>query len=269
MIFFFILIIGIIYLVLIMPKMLNRRKFCAFNDIYYAHRGLHNNSSNAPENSLEAFKLAVENGYGIELDVQLTKDKIPIVFHDANLKRVCGIDKNVRELTFNELQELKLFNSDKQIPLFTDVINIIKGRVPLIVEYKAKGNDTEVCDILAPILDSYEGVYCIESFNPLILMWYKKSRPQVIRGQLSTNYLRGGVKNDRLLNFLLQNLLFNIITKPDFIAFNHKYSNMLSLNICRILYKIPTFAYTIGSMEDLMRNKKKFDYFIFEGFIPK
>ena len=264
------IIIGIclIYLILIMPEMINRKNFNAFNGRYYAHRGLHDNSSDAPENSIEAFKLAVERGYGIELDVQLTKDDIPVVFHDANLKRVCGVDKKVKELNLEELQYLKLFKSNEHIPLFTDVLKIIDGKMPVIVEFKTKGSDTNVCDIVAPILDNYQGIYCVESFDPLTVRWYKKNRPQVIRGQLSTNYIKGGVKNDRFLNLMLQNLLFNIITKPDFIAFNHVYGNMLSFNISRKLYKVPTFAFTICSREELIGNKDRFDYFIFEGFEP-
>lgn len=252
-----------------MPKMINRRDFSSYDNIYYAHRGFHNNNFNYPENSIEAFKLAVENGYGIELDVQLTKDKVPIVFHDGDLKRVCGIDKKVKDLSFEELQELYLFNSNAQIPLLTDVLSIVNGKVPLIIEFKSKSNDTSLCDTIAPILDNYKGVYCIESFNPLILLWYKKNRPSVIRGQLSTNYIKDEVRNDRLLNFVLQNLLLNFLTKPDFIAFDHKYNNMLSFNICRKLYKTPTFAYTIESAEDLVKNKDIFDYFIFEGFKPE
>ncbi len=251
-----------------MPKMVNRKDFSAFDGRYYAHRGLHNNKSDAPENSLEAFRLAVEHDYGIELDVQITKDDIPVVFHDANLKRVCNVDNNIRDLTFMELQKLRLFSSNEHIPLFTDVLRIIDGRVPVIVELKSKGTDVKVCDIAASILDNYHGTYCVESFNPLIVYWYKKNRQQVIRGQLSTNYIKGKVKNDRILNFLMQNLLFNFLTKPDFIAFNHVYSNMVSFRICRRLYKVLTFAYTINSMEDLKRNKGIFDYFIFEGILP-
>ncbi len=263
-----VIILFLIYFVLTMPKIINRKDLSDFDGRYYAHRGLHNNKSSAPENSLKAFKVAVEHDYGIELDVQITKDDIPIVFHDANLKRVCNVDIDIRDITFAELQKIKLFDSNEHIPLFTDVLGVIGGKVPVIIELKSRVTDIKICDIVAPILDGYHGVYCVESFNPLIVHWYKKTRPQVIRGQLSTNYLKDKVKNDRILNFLMQNLMFNFLTKPDFIAFNHAYSNMLSFNICRKVYKVPTFAYTINSIEDLIKRKDKFDYFIFEGFEP-
>lgn len=255
-----------LYFILIMPKILKRPYFKLFEDRYYAHRGLHDNL--APENSLEAFKLAVEKQYGIEFDVQLSKDEVPVVFHDFSLKRMCGIEKQVNELTFEELRSLRLNNSDEKIPHLNEVLELINGQVPLIVELKLSSNNTKVCEIVAPILDNYNGVYCIESFNPIAVNWYRKNRPNVIRGQLSSNFLKAGKKKNRVLNFLLQNLMFNFIAKPNFIAFNHKYRNMLSFKINHFIYKIPTIAYTIQSKEELEKARSSFDLFIFENFIP-
>lgn len=268
MFFYLLIVLTIFYLLAIMPKMLSHADISPFEGRFYAHRGFYDNNAKTPENSISAFKLAIENQYGIELDVRLTKDNVPVVFHDATLKRVCGLDKKVSNLTFEELSNLYLFDSNEKIPLLTDVLELINGEVPLIVELKATKNDTTICKIVAPILDNYTGIYCIESFNPMLLVWYKNNRPNVIRGQLSTNYTKDGIKNDKLLNLLLQNLLFNFVSKPDFIAYNYKYSNMLSYVLCHKLYKIPTFAYTIGSKEELQKNQDSFDLFIFEGFKP-
>lgn len=268
MILYLLIVLTIFYLLALMPKMFSRADITPFRGIFYAHRGLHNNITRTPENSIDAFKLAIENQYGIELDVRLTKDNIPVVFHDVNLKRVCGLDKKVRDLTFDELNNLYLFDSNERIPLLTTVLELVNGEVPLIIELKTSRNDTSVCKIVAPILDNYNGIYCIESFNPLLVIWYKNNRPNVIRGQLSTNYFKNGIKNDKLLNLLLQNLLFNFAAKPDFIAYNYKYSNMLSYVLCHKLYKTPTFAYTIGSKEELQKSQDRFDFFIFEGFRP-
>ena len=165
-----------------MPKMFSPKDIASYKGRYYAHRGLHKNTNIIPENSLPAFRLAIENQYGIELDVRLTKDNIPVVFHDTTLLRVCGVDKKVRDLTFDELSNIYLYDSKEQIPLLTEVLDLVNGQVPLIIELKTNENDTTVCSIVAPILDNYMGVYCVESFNPLILMWYKKNRPIVIRG---------------------------------------------------------------------------------------
>lgn len=249
--------------------MVSRRDFSQFKGRYYAHRGLFDNKNKAPENSIAAFKLARDNGYGIELDVRLTKDKIPVVFHDATLKRVCNINKRVCDLNYDEVKGINLFDSNEVIPLLIDVLNIIGGNVPIIVELKPKKNETDICEIVSSILDSYKGVYCIESFNPMIVHWYKKNRPNIIRGQLSTNYVHDGIKKERFLKFLLQNLLFNFLNKPDFIAFNYKFKNMLSYTICNKVYRVPTFAYTIDSKEALRNSKDSFDYFIFEGFRPE
>lgn len=257
-----------IYLFTIMPKVLSRKSFEKFDKSYYAHRGLHDNKSNAPENSLAAFRLAVENDYGIELDVRLTRDGTPVVFHDSSLKRACGIDKLVCDMNYDELKNIKLFNSAEVIPFFSDVLKLVNGKVPIIIEFKDSKNIELLCETIAPILDNYKGVYCIESFNPLIVQWYKKNRPHVIRGQLSTKHLRDGEHKDILLKLLLQNLMLNFISKPDFIAFNYEYRNMLSYNICRKLFKTPTFAYTINSKKALEDSIKRFDYYIFEGFRP-
>lgn len=249
-----------------MPKIFNRDSFADFKDYYYAHRGLH--SSSVPENSITAFKNAVDKGYGIELDVRLTKDDVPVVFHDHSIKRMCDVDIDVRDLTFSELKEYRLLNSAESIPKFTEVLDLINGRVPIIVELKVRNDSEKTSEIVANILDNYKGIYCIESFNPKVVLWFKKNRPHVIRGQLSTRYSKVKGSGNRLLNFILQNYGFNLFTKPDFIAFNHKHKNMLSFTLCRKLYRVPTIAYTITSQEELEESKDYFDYFIFENFEP-
>lgn len=267
-------IIFVLYLLAIMPKIFNKANFSDFRNRYYAHRGLHNNKESNPENSMTAFKLAVENDYGIELDVQLTKDKIPVVFHDDNLKRVCGLNKKVKDCTFDELQKLTLFDSKEKIPHFQEVLDLVHGKVPLIVELKSNDFDTTVCNIVDRHLSKYEGIYCIESFNPIMVLWYRSNRPNIIRGQLSTNFLGKGKKKNKtigikIVNFILQNLLLNFITKPDFIAFEHRYADMLSFKLCRDLYNTETIAYTIKSQEELLKAKNKFNLFIFDNFIPE
>lgn len=101
-------ILAVLYLLAIMPRMTKRPDYTPLMGRHYAHRGLHDNKSDAPENSMAAFRKAIEAGYGIELDVQLTKDRIPVVFHDETLKRVCGVEGNVRDYTYEELQQFHL-----------------------------------------------------------------------------------------------------------------------------------------------------------------
>lgn len=137
----------ILYLFLVAPRMFGKPDRTPLYGVHYAHRGLFDNDSEAPENSLPAFKRAVDAGYGIELDVQLSKDGIPVVFHDATLKRMCGVDGNVWDYTLKELQQMKLANSSATIPTFAEVLKTVDGKVPLIIEYKLDVPQTKVCEI--------------------------------------------------------------------------------------------------------------------------
>lgn len=258
-----------IYLFLIMPRLLNRPDKTPFLGILYAHRGLHDNTTDAPENSLRAFKRAVDAGYGIEMDVQLSKDKIPVVFHDFTLKRICGVEGKVSDYTYEELLAYSLYETDQKIPKLEEVLKLVDGKVPLIIEYKIPGGLTEVCPIADQLLQSYRGNYCIESFNPLGLIWYKKNRKNILRGQLADNFIKAGEKEfSKLLYFALHHLLFNFITKPDFIAYNHQLYRDVSRQLCRYLYGCLAVAWTIKSNDDLNNRKGDFDLFIFDSFIP-
>jgi glycerophosphoryl diester phosphodiesterase len=154
------------YLIAIMPRTSHKQQAIPFIGKYFAHRGLHDNDTQAPENSMKAFLRAVEKGYGIELDVQLTKDRIPVVFHDYSLKRVCGVDKKVRDLTFEELRHLTLYQSKERVPKLVEVLKIIEGRVPLIVELKVEWDSVQTCKSTNEVLKKYKGRYCVESFSP-------------------------------------------------------------------------------------------------------
>lgn len=254
------------YLFLIMPRITPRPMY-EFKNRYYAHRGLHDNTSDAPENSMKAFQLAVEKGYGIELDVRLTKDEKVVVFHDNDLKRICGVDADVNSKTYEELQELTLLKSGDKIPLFRDVLKEVDGRVPLVVEIKMVDNGTRVCELANEILKEYKGLYCIESFNPHAVKWYRRHRPDICRGQLSANFSIPGHPESgeqKLIHYLLT----NVMARPDFIAYSHKSADNLSRNLCR-LFGAVSVAWTIRSQEQLDKNRKKFDVFIFENFIPR
>ena len=262
-----ILLVAIVYLLLIMPRIVGKPDTEPFKQHLYAHRGLFDNESDAPENSLKAFKKAVESGFGIEMDVQLTKDKKAVVFHDGNLERMCNAKGKVKEFTFEELQQFSLAKSQEKIPLFTDVLKVVDGKVPLIIEYKIDDTNPLVCEIGNEILKDYKGLYCIESFNPFGVNWYKKHRKDIVRGQLSEEFIKNGMER-KLLYFVVANLLTNFWTKPDFIAYNAINYKNLSRRICRYLYGNFAVTWTIKSQEQLDAMRKHFDIFIFDSFVP-
>lgn len=257
----------ILYLLAIMPRIIGKPDHSGFMNCLYAHRGLHDNASDAPENSMRAFQKAVDAEFGIEMDIQLTKDQIPVVIHDFTLNRICGVEGRVDDYTYEELQQFSLYGTDQKIPKFEDVLKLVDGKVPLIVEFKIEKTDLSLCPIADKLLREYKGPYCMESFNPLCVRWYRKHHKDIVRGQLSHAYLEYDGKN-KILDFALQNLLFNFITKPDFIAFNHKHQKVLSRRLCRVFYKNLAVAWTIRSEEELAEARKHFDLFIFDSFLP-
>ncbi len=262
-------VVAVLYLLAIMPKLSKNPRMEDLDGWLYAHRGLHDNHSNAPENSLRAFELAVERGYGIELDVQLTKDLVPVVLHDYNLKRVCNEDFKVSEHTYEELKRFHLFMSQEKVPTLEEVLSLVNGKVPLIIELKIPWKADKLGKAVSDLLKNYKGLYCIESFNPLGLIWYKKNYPEVVRGQLATDFIREKTKGSKFQYFVLKHLLLNFMAKPDFIAYHHIYKKDLSFTICRKLYKAKTVAWTIQSQEDLNNCGKYFEWFIFDSFIPE
>ncbi len=257
----------VLYFLAIMPRLGNRKERKKFLGVYYAHRGLHDNASDAPENSLAAFQKAVEAGYGIEMDVQVTKDKVPVVFHDFTLERICKKPGKVCDYTWQELKEFTLCDSQERIPKFEDVLNLVKGKVPLIVELKVEWTDIAVCPAADALLQKYKGLYCVESFNPMALLWYRRYRNKIVRGQLSDGFTRSGEFHGSLY-FFLENLMLNWITKPDFVAYNHKYADVAARKLCWKLYRNMAAAWTIKNQEELERARKQFDLFIFDSFIP-
>ena len=257
----------LLYLLMIMPRMLGRPNTKPFEGVLYAHRGLHDNNTEAPENSMAAFRKAVEAGFGIELDIQLSKDGIPVVFHDATLQRICGVEGKVCDYTYEELQQFSLCKSKERIPKFEDFLRMVDGRVPLIVEFKGENTDIRLCPIADKLLREYKGVYCMESFNPLMVAWYRMHHGDIFRGQLSEKFFTHGKK--QVLYFVLQNMLTNFWAKPDFIAYNYKEHDALARRICCGFYGATAVAWTIKSEEELTEAKKHFELFIFDSFIPK
>jgi len=264
---FIILLISWIYLIALLPNLTRKHLMKPYEDRYIAHRGLYNNKD-IPENSIKAFKKAVRNGYGIELDVQLTIDNKLVVFHDESLIRMTGKDEILNRCTYAKISKLKLLNTDEHIPLFEDVLKVLKKDTPLIIEVKPEGRCIDATKMTLKYMRNYKGIYNIESFNPNVVRYLRKNEPDIVRGQLAENYFKSKSNMNNLLKFILTNTLLNFYTKPDYIAYDCTNTNNLSFKILSKLYKAECVAWTIKSQEQLQKNKQYYKCFIFDSFIP-
>ena len=256
----------VIYLFLAAPKKGRRRMIEKYAKVNYAHRGLHD--ATRAENSLSAFAAAVDAGYGIELDVRLSKDGELVVFHDDTLDRVTEGHGRVDSKTLSELQELHLSKTDDTVPTFAEVLALVRGRVPLLVEIKEDPFKYGVTEKCAEMLQGYEGEFIVESFNPLALWKFKKIMPKALRGVLSDHFF-AEKKYRKPMYFLLQMFMLNFLAAPDFIAFNHERYRSLGFKIQKNLFRPTLFAWTVRSSQaEVLAKKHGFDSVIFEHYTP-
>ena len=247
------------------------RKWEVIKKYRYAHRGYHDKPV-VPENSLPAFRRAIERGFGAELDVHLMKDGHLAVIHDASLLRTAGVDVQIEDLTAEDLKNYRLEGTEHHIPLLEEVLPIFAGKAPLVVELKAeRGNADALAAAACRLLDKYRVTYCIESFDPRCLMWLWANRPDVVRGQLSENFRRhgDGTNLPGVVRWVLSNLLLNARTRPDFIAYRFEDRKSLSLRLCRGLYGAQEFSWTIRSKETMDAAERDGALVIFECFDPR
>lgn len=227
----------------------------------YAHRGLH--GKGVPENSMAAFKAALEAGYGIELDVHLLKDGNLAVIHDSLLNRTTGQAGRIEDLTTGDLANYHLEGTQQTIPEFSQVLDLLQGKIPMIIELKPVDNNHDaLAQTACAMLRGYTGPYCMESFDPRCVAAVKRASSEVIRGQLAENFMK--TRNDMgdFMRFAMTHCLGNILSRPDFIAYKFAdRERSLSPMLCRKLWKAEGVAWTIRSQED-------FDTAVAEGWIP-
>lgn len=234
----------------------------------YAHRGLHGDG--IPENSMAAFRFALENGYGIELDIHMLADGNLAVIHDASLMRTAGADVRIESLSTEELVNYRLEGTGECIPTFRQVLDLFAGKAPLIVELKPEnGNHDALTAAACEMLDDYKGLYCLESFDPRCIRWLRVNRPDIVRGQLAHNSLHEAPgKVPYILRFVMTNLLSNFWNLPDFIAYRFCDRNRLSVRIARKFWKIQGVSWTLQTQEEFDTAVKENWIPIFEGFQP-
>ena len=250
-------------LFLIAPGPGKRKEFAPFYCRNVAHRGLYEADQTIPENSLTAFDRAASAGYGIELDLQLSADGRVVVFHDDTLDRMCGVQGNVNDYTLTELRAMRLAGTDEQIPLFSEVLLHVAGRVPMIVELKSGTHNEELCEKAWKQLEAYRGEFCVESFDPRIVKWFRKQVPHVVRGQLACRY--GSYKGNLSapVRFLFSRGLANWMGRPDFIAYQVGKKPVT----VRLAEKLGAYAVCWTSHDP--ENEKHYETVIFEHYLPK
>lgn len=259
-----IVLIVILVLILLYLLALSGRKghpgLKALQGFSYAHRGLH--CEGRPENSMAAFRAALEHGYGIELDVHLLADGNLAVIHDSQLKRTTGKEGKIEDLTTQQLEQYTLEGTGETIPAFSQVLELYAGKAPLIVELKCVDNNyAALCDATCKMLDSYQGAYCLESFDPRCVLWLKKHRPDLVRGQLSENFLKVKSSVPWILRFLLTHQLLNFITRPDFAAYKYADRKNLGNFLVDKLWGLARVSWTL-------KTQQEYDTAVAEGCLP-
>lgn len=232
----------------------------------YAHRGLH--SPGCPENSMAAFRAALEQGYGVELDVHLLSDGSLGVMHDSDLRRTTGRSGKMEELTAKSLSDYRLEGTEEQIPLLCDVLALFQGKAPLIIELKTANNAPQLCEAVCKALEGYHGAYCLESFDPRCLVWLKKHRADLIRGQLAENCLGYSGNVPFFLRLAMTIQCGNFLTMPDFVAYRYCDRKNLGNFLARRVWGLTGVSWTIRTPEELAQAQKEGWIPIFEGFQP-
>jgi len=229
---------------------------------YFAHRGLH--TATVPENSTQAFLDAVALGFDIEMDIRLTKDEQIVIIHDSNLTRLCNVNMKVENSTYDEIKELNLLNSKEHIPLFTDVLDLLPKDTKILIELKPSNNHKKLVSRFLKVMTKYNFKYAIHSFDIRIVNDFRKMKPEVIRGHISSMF--SDKKNP--VYFFLRHLLLNPIIKPDFI--NYHFEDLPRKKLDKLHQKgMMILSYTARSQADLDFVRDRYDNAVFEGFIPK
>lgn len=224
---------------------------------YYAHRGYYDKPL-IPENSMAAFRRAVDHGLPAEFDVHLIADGSLVVFHDEALERETGVKGQIEDYDITNLSRLRLEGTDEKIPSFDEVLALYENTgLPLLIELKAaRGNHKRLAKAVCERLDRYSGGFVIESFDPRALIEVRKLRPHFIRGQLVQDFFRHKEGLPLYQSAMLTFLVLNAATKPDFIAYRFEdRSDAAMMRMNRLIKKkgLAAAVWTITSPDDFRK----------------
>ncbi|MFP4186956.1 MAG: glycerophosphodiester phosphodiesterase family protein [Acholeplasmataceae bacterium] len=231
-----------------------------------AHRGLHTNDGSVPENSLLAYQKALERGFAIELDVNILKDGTVVCFHDKDLARLTGDRRLLKDVTYDDIRDLRLLDTDERIPTLAEVLELVGGRVNLLIEIKPFGRLRKLIEGVIELLRNYKGVYAIFSFHPYVPYYLKKRYPMVARGQI-TEYFTTNRKMTRVYKYLMKTMFFNRFSRPDFISYGIRdLPNRYATSARRKGLVVISYAARTQSELDFVRTH--YDNVVFEFFEP-
>ena len=231
-----------------------------------AHRGLHN--KNLPENSIGSFEAAIAHGYAIELDVHRTTDNRLVIAHDADMLRSTGHPLVITKEPYTNLQALKLFETEYGISTLDEVLTLVQGQVPLLIELKTGSNPDLVGPLLLELLKDYNGEFAVMSFDPRIVSWFKKSAPEIICGLLSGTMKYPDAPTSPLIRIFLRSMVSILVCKPSFLAYDIDGMPSKAIRFWSMFYKVPLILWVIRSQEDQTRAKTMAQGFVFEYFLP-
>ncbi len=254
----------LLYFYMILPRLSSRKNMRPFRRAMFAHRGYHCADKLIPENSMPAFRAAIRHGYGIELDLRLTRDGRLVVFHDDNLTRMCRVPGRIESYTYEELKRFRLLNTAEKIPLFSEVLSCVDGRVPLLIELKIPGSSLQICEAACRMLNNYSGTFLIQSFNTMGLYWFRRNAPHILRGQLSSRLTKENLDDPWILRFLVEHLLTNFLGRPDFISYKLSDLPRWEVFVCHKFFRSPIAVWTLRTEQALKCAKRRYDIQIFE-----
>jgi len=245
---------------------LHYKKCLRWRNERFAHRGLHDIRKGVVENTLPAFIAACDAGYGMELDIRFTRDMQVVVFHDDDLLRMAGDARKVRQLTLAELKAIPLVGIDEaRVPTLREVLDAVDGRTPLLIELKSGPGNAKLCRALMDHLEGYKGEFLVESFNPLIVAWFRFHAPEIVRGQLVGPLQSYRPTVNGIAAFFMAGLLANFVSRPDFVAYDANARRFFSPHFQRFMFRTPMAAWTVRDPVLAELIQKRGEISIFEG----
>ena len=230
-----------------------------------AHRGLHAGKE-VPENSMSSFQACIEAKLPIELDVHILTDGTALVFHDDTFERMTGYEREMYMTNYNDVKDFRLFGTDQHIPTLEEVLTLVNGQVPIVIELKCLKHDGRLEHKVYNLLKEYEGPFCIQSFNPFTLLWFKRYAPEVTRGLISGSLHKSSISLWQKM--ILRSMVFVFLVRPHYIAFEWDFFWYPSVWLVKTFLRTPLIAWCIRNKNQEQLMDGKCTNIIFEDFEP-